>query len=630
MKVTKTKKLVEMLIIILTSILGAILITSLGSLVFFHVTSNLGEKKMAVGAVGFASGNGSYATPYVIETKEQLDYFASQVSSGVTYAGQYIEICEDVDYIDYFGGLFSGVGYNANSAQGKFSGNFNGNGCAIRSFTIDARNVGVTDSVYNIGVGFFAYLQTTSTYSGFTTAVKNLELEDFNILVSNNIGSSIAPYTISIGGIAGCLNGEDSDSDTNRVIIENCSVKGMEIVYDKNKNGKATTGLAYEEAIEVGGLIGQVFFIPVAATNHSRLTLQNCEVEGLTAVYYDSNSNFEFNSNPTSNNNVEKSTVGAFVGYMNNYSDYTFRNCVASQIASNMGWTDTSNNSSIWYGAIGAKGTNNSMDLSSIYVRLEGGRWIQPSSDNSFSGITNKSSISGENNSNPWYYSSEYNEGVPKLRKFIIWKECMITCTDSTAYVGDISSVSGQTSHKIWIPNDVDEAKTGLSSISSPRLIILGQTVYVNAAKACSHSLARWSATDAYHYFVSLYGRNRSLNFATTVSGAKYYGDAESGKVTFQCGTKISITGTPYAAPNAYKNITISYTDSQGNERTVQYTVDSGYYIEVKNLHSYFSRIATTTGDSTQGGDNSTFIILHDDYNFTPKVVAMDYILDMQ
>ena len=48
---------------------------------------------------GFKEGDGTEATPYLIENAEQLAYFAEQVNSGNTFEGKYIKVVDDIDLL---------------------------------------------------------------------------------------------------------------------------------------------------------------------------------------------------------------------------------------------------------------------------------------------------------------------------------------------------------------------------------------------------------------------------------------------------------------------------------------------------------------------------------------------------
>ena len=155
-------------------------------------------------ALGFASGEGTEQSPYVIETAEQLAYFAAQVNNGNTYLDQYVCLGKDIIINDLSNYASWATNPPANSwtpighvdAGVGFCGNFNGNGYSVRG-------------IYSVG----------STASGLFGRVNKGVIENVNVTEA---------YIRSTANVAGGIVG-DVDASDSRISILSCGFEGTVI-----------------------------------------------------------------------------------------------------------------------------------------------------------------------------------------------------------------------------------------------------------------------------------------------------------------------------------------------------------------------------------------------------------------
>ncbi len=223
----------------------------------------------------FASGNGSQSNPYIINTAEQLAFFARAVLGGEDFKDSYIKLNADIILNDISGdewfsasnaNIWQPIGYiDWNTYEGKyFSGTFDGGNHTVTGITMGTEN--------EYSLGFFG------ATSGAT--IKNLKLNGVAVTCPKDAGGVVgyASYGDTIvnchvtkayiaavtqrhaGGIVGRASG--------LALIDGCSAEGEVFAPDiaggiagdasgseakiKNCENKATvTGNGY-----VGGIAG--------------------------------------------------------------------------------------------------------------------------------------------------------------------------------------------------------------------------------------------------------------------------------------------------------------------------------------------------------------------------------------
>lgn len=207
-------------------------------------------------AQGFNGGDGTETNPYLISTGEELAYFAAQVNGGVSYAGQYIKLDQDIllNKMNANGTFVSGSPKeftSIGSAAKPFQGIFEGNGFEI---------IGLYNNISWVDYqGLFGYAGTNSQ-------IRNVKIS--GSITGGNRSGAVAGYTNGLitgceincpvtanwntyhGGVAGYA-GMDS-------IISNCVVLS-----------------SVEGSDNVGGIVGYTQGKVTACESSSTLTGQN-------------------------------------------------------------------------------------------------------------------------------------------------------------------------------------------------------------------------------------------------------------------------------------------------------------------------------------------------------------------
>ena len=111
------------------------------------------------------AGEGTEASPFLVTSKADLAWFASDVNEGNNYSGKYIKVT--ATEIDLAGEEWTPIGY-----MGKtFKGNFNGNGVVIKNLVITKT---LTNSAANNGIGLFGRTDSPAV-------IENLTIENVDI-----------------------------------------------------------------------------------------------------------------------------------------------------------------------------------------------------------------------------------------------------------------------------------------------------------------------------------------------------------------------------------------------------------------------------------------------------------------
>lgn len=169
----------------------------------------------------FASGTGTQADPFLIETEAQLRAFAATTigDNAVDYAGQFVALDADITLAGAWTPIHS------------FAGSFDG-----RNHTVSNVTVGTAVAPYTFGsAGFFDVLADNAQIS-------NLHLRNVNVY-SNAEDSQSYPAVAFAGGLVGGANRTGND-----IRIDRCSVIG----------GRIAANCASGQA-QAGGLIGYAY-----------------------------------------------------------------------------------------------------------------------------------------------------------------------------------------------------------------------------------------------------------------------------------------------------------------------------------------------------------------------------------
>ncbi len=188
----------------------------------------------------FSSGSGAEDDPYILETEAQLRALAASVNSGTDYAGEYIELADDIALSDE---TWTPIG----TAEGQtvlngFSGILNGNGHVISGMTIGTREAPA--SLTNAGL-----------FGALSTGAEIYDLGVTDVSIYNDCaGEERLPRPV-VGVLASYANGGKEIRRGSTVVIDGCWATGTVV----NENA-VTDRYAY-----VGGLVGTAGYGPLIA-----------------------------------------------------------------------------------------------------------------------------------------------------------------------------------------------------------------------------------------------------------------------------------------------------------------------------------------------------------------------------
>lgn len=152
-------------------------------------------------AIGFESGNGTEANPYLIKTAAQLAYFRQQVDAGNTFEGKFVKLGADIDLADKpFDPIGFGYWYEKNVVDGVdkntvFMGTFDGGNHTIYNLY---QNCWLLDSAEN---NYSTYTYSTAG-GGLFASIKDATIK--NLAVS---GAEIVFECVDMGVVVGYAQG---------------------------------------------------------------------------------------------------------------------------------------------------------------------------------------------------------------------------------------------------------------------------------------------------------------------------------------------------------------------------------------------------------------------------------------
>ena len=285
-------------------------------------------------AEGFASGDGTEANPYIIETAAQFAYFRDQVSTGKnSFSSKYISLVSDIDLNNIEWLPIGGKTYNNNNFSGKFDGNFN----KIYNLKITERedyaglfsNISGNSEIKNLGIeSGNIKLSSSETNAKFAGAIvsystgtilncynkANVEGEKVGGIVGENRGDISNSYnkgkisgTGYAGGIAACM--------TNTIKIENCY-----------NSGEVTSTKYY-----AGGITGRSSTASTVKNCYNYGNINGYEYVGGIIGYAYAYQNYNDTINCYNLGKVEgTSDSGSYVGGILGYAQRKINNCYNS------------------------------------------------------------------------------------------------------------------------------------------------------------------------------------------------------------------------------------------------------------------------------------------------------------
>ena len=208
----------------------------LGTLIFatiilITITTTLSEitrENIENEVTAFEYGEGTITKPYLIATRNDLEFLREQVNNGLTYENIYFQLASDIDLSDE---EWQPIGTRENS----FRGILDGAGHKISNMHIVIEHSSI-DTVYSYGL--FASLGggTSKTY------VKNINLE--NPIIEVATFSATTNGGINIGAVAGTTY---RNTEINNIIVND-----LEIKTTMNSNYVMYSSVQ----IYVGGIVG--------------------------------------------------------------------------------------------------------------------------------------------------------------------------------------------------------------------------------------------------------------------------------------------------------------------------------------------------------------------------------------
>ena len=209
------------------------------------------------------AGEGTEASPYLINNIADLKIFRNKVNAGDNYSGKFVKLNADIDLNNE---QWEPIGY-----MGKnFVGNFDGGNFTISNLKVTKE---LTNAAENNGVGLFGRLDSPAT-------IKNLTIKNATVTGSLYVGAVVGyAYTgkaienVTVKGdiainaywYAGVIGGNGYMN-----LVNNCHVIGNDGSYIKGNNGSY-----------IGGIWG---FRGEGANKITNCTVTNLSIEGVDRV----------------------------------------------------------------------------------------------------------------------------------------------------------------------------------------------------------------------------------------------------------------------------------------------------------------------------------------------------------
>ena len=163
----------------------------------------------SVTLTGFASGNGTSSSPYIINTATHLLYFAQQLNAGYTFEGEYIKLNANLDMTSYT--------WDSENLK-TFEGNFDGNNKTITINTTFLRYIGEAGIVNWLKLNSTQVLPDVLMCYSNSGIIQNCGVRGNVIKSSSNTGDAglLCRYnygtvynSYGIGRLSGYVSGDD-------------------------------------------------------------------------------------------------------------------------------------------------------------------------------------------------------------------------------------------------------------------------------------------------------------------------------------------------------------------------------------------------------------------------------------
>lgn len=249
------------------TLLGAYTINEENDAKFVEVSSSSFSEFSVEAIVPLFAGEGTEASPYIIDSSDKLVALSNSVNAGETYAGMYFKLTSDITLSGEWTAIGNGSRSSKSYTGNAFKGVFDGCNNTISGLTI------ASTSDKNAAVGLFGVVD------GGT--VKNLTLNDVNINVAN---SNLAGAAIGM-----MLNGATADNITvNGAVTGNDGVGGIvgRLIIDGTIANCINNASVTSSYGGIGGIVGKAYYEDGANTS-TFASIENCTNNGtVTAPMY--------------------------------------------------------------------------------------------------------------------------------------------------------------------------------------------------------------------------------------------------------------------------------------------------------------------------------------------------------
>ncbi|MBQ7490591.1 MAG: T9SS type A sorting domain-containing protein [Bacteroidales bacterium] len=231
----------------------------------------------------WAAGDGSQATPYIIESAANLCYLADQVNSGTTFSGKYFLLTRDIDINNCtwpaigstsstsFRGHFDGGGHKISNMDILLNGNINTYG-GLFGRVVN----GSVENLYITGNSTLTAQTSSSTYYlgsvvGYASGSKITNCQSDAKITITNTGYTSSPYSTYAGGIIGYATSCDT--------IKNCRNNGdIKFTY----NYATAPSSSYTWNHNIGGIVGR----NVNTSVYNCANTGKIDIDNYTGTYY--------------------------------------------------------------------------------------------------------------------------------------------------------------------------------------------------------------------------------------------------------------------------------------------------------------------------------------------------------
>jgi hypothetical protein len=382
----------------------------------------------------FASGTGTKANPYVINTKKQLENFSWLVNIGVHFSDKYLKLGQDIILNDTTSwenwendppeSIWIPIGYGDNN-RNWFNGTFDGDNHVISGVYINSESKLLNGLSIFYDEGLFGCIDSEATIKNIGIRASHIKgVSRVGGLAGTNNGTIINSYSIgkitgsseNIGGIAGWNAGRIINS------YSFCTVTGWRGIGGLVGGSNGTINNSYTSGIvtgtlsqtgyngsSVGGFAGRN--AGTINSSYSTSTVTGQEVVG--GLVGDNSGRSTINNSYSIGAVTGESKIGGLVGY--NYASGTINNSYSTSMVSGTSyvggfagenWSSPINNC---YYDIQTSGRSNGIGRDNNNGKVEGKTTYE---------MKEKDTFAEWNFVEIWGINGEINDGYPYLHSY--------------------------------------------------------------------------------------------------------------------------------------------------------------------------------------------------------------------